>query len=498
VSNLGQTLLIPGRGGGFNYGAVPSEWAVMNGNGAYVNTATQYVIADPIGVPRTTTPDGSLTTEEWWAQHWSNPESFAYIPPGEIQTHTNVVNVAQGANLQTAIDGAPDNTTFVITGGATAFGRIVLTARSGMHFIAADPEVRVILRGIEIYGHANAFYYTWNDGWVANVIAGHIVANKDAASVTAFLNPKRDFLFRDIDIEGDPAEVMTQVDYTRDPPYGAEEHHDRPENAPTYMIGVKDVLFERCAIRDFRIADLDGLWPHVGGYTSGIHPGLIYASGGVEGIVVRSCTLRGHEDDAVRGFPWVSYLDGAIACVFHDNDIEGRFASGGHMFLVNDDFTADWNVDETFEQYVDMRHAKYNAVVGNRRTGQLNYFVDYAGQNLLVADNTVANAGTSVVFTRISGRGLNATLRLLGTPHGYPCFDWTVRDNVVTGGNVGEGSFGMGYVHMDLATSQYDVGARIGRATVTGNSAPGVPNGWLTDQNSNTDGPDVVSGNVTP
>lgn len=447
----------------------PPENAVYNTDEDPVrNTIQQFIATYNSGIPDhmlVQSDDDLYTAETWWSQHWVNPNSSNYIPVGSIPLHENEVFVGQGENLQAAIDGAPDNTTFRLEGGATAFGRVVLTARSGIHIVSDDPLNRATIRGFEAYAHSRAFYYLWTDGWMAAIIGTlrNGVFDKptnDLTAVAAYLDPPRDHILRSLDITGDPEGWTDQCDYTRPELPTEGPHHDRPTNNPIYLQGTRDFLMEDCIVSGFNHSDNDCAFPGTVPLT--FHAGMIYSSGGTENIIARNNIIDSTPVGAgVIGWPYGVYFDGPQSCVLYNNTFPGGFAQGNVLTLTNWDVLNDWNTNG-IEDFREFRQPRFMVVVGNTFTGSRLMWSSRNTRKALFAENTWNFTGLRHCFAEME-------VEIAATTGNV------IRDNDCVGDDVGDSS-GSGFVHLKLAGSNLT-----DDLTITGNTVSGaVPNGYLT------------------
>lgn len=439
------------------------------------------------GVPHYV-PDGSWTTEEAWAEHWTNPASPNYVATGDIGTWPNQVAVSGGgAALQTAVDAAPDETTFVIAPGT--YDGIYITAREHLHFIAADPLNKPVVHGVLGRGHiqltdplgvAPKSNYPGPNVGGYTVWVGKVVTEKDPSCIATYLDPPRDILFRDIRFEPVPG-AITEHNY-HDPATWRVPHvagmvsADWPgRNTPCGFSGYADVCFERCEFRNWVYTNWEGL--DTTGPMPFNHSGIFHNTGGIHNFVVRECDLEcGLYQDGQGAWHTVFYMDGGMGCAFVYNNVTGPWKGFDVLLLCNDDLAAldDMDQDGTagWDKVNEISAARYNFVVGN------NAFVTaMRGFNNLIAENTMTYNGTMSLNTQHvvlieaqcwKGGTIPSLPRLE-----YHFLDNVVRDNVFTGLSIA----GSGTIVRHTAPSTA-CGNRVGQTTISGNSTTGTVANW--------------------
>lgn len=426
------------------------------------------------GVPNITLTSHSMTEEEYWAQHWANPASSNYIAYGDIPLHSNTVIVETTDDLQAVVDAAPDNTTFRLRPGLHDTW-LTLLERNGMHFVSDDPNNRATIRNVEIYSYplpvgleldqANYTPTSRQNGyqsWVGAIIGtardgNFTVPPDDLDAVAAFLNPCRDFIFRDIDFRGDPA--LTTDQYT----VPGQGHPFDPIRNPTYHVGVKDVLYEGCTFAGYNHSDQQGAWPGTTALT--FHAGMFYATGGVEGFVIRNCTVDPRSTTGgTNRWPCAVYFDGPMGCVLYDNDFSaGGYAMAGFFTLTNWDVRNDWNKNGDGMEFREFRQPKYVAIVKNKLPVARMAWSGRNMRNALLAENTWNYSGLRHCCVEWECEGTYAT-------------NLTIRDNTFNGGQIGDTS-GTGFVEVKYSS------ASASNLTITNNTLTGgykVKNAWVT------------------
>jgi hypothetical protein len=421
----------------------------------------RFVPSDAYGVPHHM-PNASLTTEQWWATHWANPDSVNYVAYGDIETHPNAIDVDASDDLQAIVDGAPDDTTFRL--GPGNHGKVYAVGRSGLHFVAADPMDRPTMNAAYIHASVlNADYESFVDA---------VVNDDDADAIALYLDPPRDFLFRDIDFVPVTGELAGLDAFAECFNFAC----------------IADVCIEGCTFGGYRWVDNTG--GAVGPIKSGAHGGYVTGTAGVHNVVVRNCeaTPVTYAGQSFRAWAVFAYFDGAAGCVIADNTINGStgFNGGFALFLTNDDFapstaTAYDGVAGYDEISGEIPHARYNAVF--RNTGGPSAFrVDYGGRNLLMAENA-ANVGANVAkVVSLDARDPSHSVGLTG----YLQYDSVIRDNAYTGGNVTGRFVEHLFENNSLGQSEYGRGSRVGRTTITGNSVGGTCAKWYETVDTST------------
>lgn len=437
------------------------------------------VVETPVaGVPNHV-PDFDLSTEAWWLTHWANSASSAYVATGEIVTHPNVVDVS-APDLQAAIDAAPDNTTFRLAAGT--YNGIKLTGRRGIHVIAANPAAKPILQGLFVHGHATLDNAGAN-GYSAFVLK--VVTNNAASELAAYLDPPRDFLFRDIDFRPASGAITTWETGSGNAAGMVGNQFWPGNNLACWLNCVADVCFERCDWSGWKMADSSD--NNTGPIANGAHNGHITAGSGVRNIVIRDCTMTGSlYGSGLKAWPYAVYLDGPMGCALVGNDFTGPFNSGTVLLLTNDDYAPTsataYDGIAGYNPVTEMPSARYNAIEDNDHFIYLNC----VGRNTLVANNRSVANGTAFYNIEFPARKQSHSPGLI-----YDFRGNVVRDNVLVGRST------VAYVRFNMGTQGPD--PLVGEATITGNQVSGVEPLWYTFDTS-TGGslstPMVVTGNT--
>lgn len=403
--------------------------------------------------------DVSLTPRQWRQQHWAYRGGPNYRSPASIRTWPNVVSVGAGANLQAAVDAAPDRTTFSLAAGAT-YGRVVLIGRSHLAFVSANPANKATVRGFELHTHEHALrYHTVGavSGWIDWVLPER---NNDLESQEALLHGARDIVLKDLKLIQEPGFCAIL------------QPNGRTEYVAVYGMGMRDVLIEGCDVSGYKAADAGGNCSNAPTF----HFGNIIFSSGVRNVVVRECSLAGANNDGGYAFPWSVYMDGPRGCAVCYNDLPNNDYGSGFLFLTNDDLTADYDRDGMVDVWDEARNAKYVAVFGNT-TKYLGTFVSYSGEHGFVCENTLNLGLNGYTFMEIGARAsrLWATHR-----HYYVHAGTEVADNTVLNGGYPIN----GFVRHD--TFSEPNGASVGNTTLTGNRVQGDVSTWIVELNGPT------------
>lgn len=484
-----------------------------------------------LGVP-TIDPDYSVDVETWWASHPYNPAAAAtkYIASGAIQTHARVINVAIGDDLQAKLDANPgDNITFLLADHYVSNETVNVVERNGIHFVSATAvgAGRAILRRVYIWGNRHILWYNGTrygtpPGYPGMVEADASVLPRNdpvwgsggnnfiEEAIYAWENPKRDFLFRDIDFVSDTIAALYAIYHvagnaqTVPTPLPAghpvwSRNHWAP-GAPIWTRNTRDGMVERCTFSGYQqYLDEDAtgdIIPDVEATTTGIpaqfHNGLVGGNGGITNWCVRECTLTPAADS--RGWPAGVFFDGARGCIVEDN----TFASNGGtqkwqqesiLGLTNDDYTADMDRDGRFSVEHDNRSARY-WVVANNAFGNASTCFAVTGWKNLFTGNTITMVGSAIGhIVNIDGR----CSRQDPKGHIYDFYGNVISNNTVTATSIAEfvalgpdGTWGNCVGSAGQSTAQkiaYAYRGKLGNTTVKNNTlnGAGAVTAWLRD-----------------
>lgn len=439
------------------------------------------------GVPHYV-PDGAWTTEEAWAEHWTNPASVNYVASGEIQHWPDQIVVGASDDLQAIVDAAPDGTTFLLAANGEYDG-LRLTARQHLHFVADDPLNKPIIHGTLILGHAELTdplgLYPRANGPAPNV-GGYtnwvikVVTAKDAACLATYLDPPRDILFENIRIEP-IAGALTEHNYHTPntwlvPEVAGMVSADWPgRNIPVGVAAMADVCFDGCEFRDWVYTNTSGT--DVSGPMPFNHSGIFHNTGGVHNFVVRNCTLEcGTYQDGQGAWHSIFYMDGGMGCAFVDNTISGAWKGLHALFLCNDDLAGMDDLDQDglagWDKVMETPSGRYNFVVGNDR-----FITTMRGFNTLVAENSMPLSATwsssssqAVLIEAQCWKGGSAP----STPVlEYHFLDNVVRDNTITGLTISSSA-----AFVRHATPSTSCGNQVGQTTISGNVVSGTVVAW--------------------
>ena len=456
----------------------------------------------PAGVPlwqfdRAGSP--TMTAQEWWILHWANPASPNYLPSGVIPLHPHRVIVAPTDNLQTVVDNSEDNTTFVLPPGPTpAFdGVLTLVGRNGMHFVSSDSANRSVLRWHTITSHpavgpdpATPWQLFVPPGVTDKYIYNNLVAKvinatrdgtisvpaQDPTVIYRFLNQPRDYIFRDIDFIGDPAHPSYSVS------------HQHAEYQPVELLSVRDILYEGCTWSAFNLADKDGNWPGDTTATGmmGPHPALHTAHGGVDGLVIRNCTINAARSGASGDNRWYApiYFDGCFNSAVVNCTLSG-YRNYVFLTLTNNDFRMDWNHDGIYELtgagIYEQRYTQYVALSGNTATTNTGecFWSNRGARHVIVENNTFSPSGPQKQFAEMACDTITSDV-------------WITNNTIATASAVG--TSGRGVVHV-LSGSAQSSEYHIVNNHITGGGT--APNGWLTEATPGTSFTNtIISGNT--
>lgn len=467
------------------------------------------VTAIPYGVPRWNMDeiDEALTAKQWWALQWTNPLSPFYIPSGLIPLHPNVVDVGGSDDLQAAIDTEPENTTFRLASDYVHDDMLVTRGKPGLHFHSADPdpahqaELRWLYlcggeymaptilepweKWVEPFNGRGHIYFKEVDAVINTTRDGFItVPTQIPEIIHTFLNAPRDYIFRDIKFRGDPARPSVGHG-PNDPTIGTNTPPYTQKYYPVELLGVRDILFERCSWDEFNFADVFQQWPgdlsSAGDFQH--HQSLISAHCGVDGLFMRNCDVSCGYSGATGKVRWYSpiYTDGVYNASFVGNNFSD-IRSYVFLTLSNFDVQMDWDHDGDGggdgAGIREMRFSHYFAVVGN--TGaNCQYFWTNRGLRRGICLSNIWNAsGPKEQFMRFEA-DVNS-------------YDVWIEENIVnTASAVGTGT--AGFVHVATGTTNISGLHVLNNGIVGGGNAP---NGWLTPNSGTVYTNSEVSGNT--
>lgn len=470
---------------------------------------TIYELDPFIGVPNVD-PDFSRDVKYYWDHHWANLDADEYIAPGDLILHSNTVTVTSGQDLQAVVDAAPDYTTFRLQAGT--YSAVRLVGRSHLHFVADDDNNRPTVRSFYVYGcthsqHINGENMSGIGGWV-----GKLINTPLAAERANFLNPKQDFIFRNLNFVSDGTLVDYRWYYLQP---GVWTHDHGSENLPLFFRNTRDACVEGCTFSGYVFGD--ATTQPVSAPPAGVSPtptqtgavaygdvGMISGNAGINHMVVRNCTFTAaNRAGGTRNAPAGVFWDGACGCVSTDNTFlaspDGLSSwTMSYLFLTNDDFTMDAQNDGHADRLTDIRSARYN-VCARTAFRYSSLFISWMGGNNLAIDNegTVLanNSGSLAVFIEVSGRSTQKAA--------YDSTGNMVMNNITHGINW-TGAFvdvlnNLGSLESDRHDQNLGSDGKIGRTTVTGNVVNGgtVAN-WIRTNGTTPQPatPDVVSGNT--
>ncbi len=472
---------------------------------------TIYRLDPQIGVPRWREATQDEGVEAFWSDHWANPASANYVSPANIVTHARVVDVTGVESLTAAVAANPgDNVTFRLGAGYVqpTGETVTIYRRNGIHFIAADPNNRPIVRRFEVYGSVHADQYngstTPKAGFVHKLNTfGH--ASHDQAAYD-FFTPSRDVIFRDLDFRGD-GQLIDYDWYFIDSSW---QHDHRVTGAPIFVRCVRDVLIENCHFERYVWGSATAqpppeLEPNDTDPPNTRHDGFIHGNSGVENVVVRSCTFRVTDHDGVvdttRGFPYGIFFDGPRGVVIASCDLTvGRYFSGLILFLDNNDFTGDFDGSGQIRMEYE-RNAKFCVIYDCDLKEGGNGPIQWTGRDCLVVGNRINLPSPGFTLSRVCQISPRCS-RLWTRGHIYYHYGNVIDSNDVPQGNV------TAFVEYISGDADNCIGSgfgehhwgHIGRSTVKNNSVTGTVTAWIRDKPGEdvaSDGGDTVSGNTS-
>ncbi len=381
------------------------------------------------GVPMTD-PDLGVDVETWLSTHWAVEQipgkSASPNYRAAILLHPDVQMVTTNDDLQDAIDAVPDGTTLRLAAGGTYEGTIRMVGRERIHIISDNPANKAAMRRVEIFGSAQALAYDgavidgdYHNGF--NVRLGTPADPNHDAAFLAWENPKRDFLFQQIDFESD-GDLLYYNWYGNGS--GGWKHDHRAVNMPVFLRNVRDVLFETCTFSGYQMG-ADPANPDTTGevevvpVTPGInthHDGFISGNSGLTNIIARDCVFNGDTD---VGYPWCFFLDGARGSGTINCDMTGRYRQGLVLFLTNDDYTGDWDNSTDGGIGLSLDHQQRNCrfcfvIGGDILTTASSPFIQFTGFSNAVLAPNVLNGNGNVAFIEFVGRGSRDALKNKG------------------------------------------------------------------------------------
>lgn len=497
-ATLNGTLVSLETGESINVGGSISLPALDGTIFRFVESAGLY------GVPHYV-PDGEWTTEEAWAEHWTNPASANYVASGGILNWPNQVSVGASDDLQALVDAAPDETTFVLAANGEYDG-LRLTERAHLHFVAADPNNKPIIHGVLMLGHEELTdplgLYPRSNGPGPNVggytnWVNKVVTTRDAGCIATYLDPPRDILFQDIRFEP-IAGAITEHNYHDPNTWLVSEvagmvSADWPgRNIPVGAAAMADVCFDRCEFRDWVYTNTSGT--DDSGPMPFNHSGIFHNTGGIHNFVVRNCTLEcGTYQDGQGAWHSIFYMDGGMGCAFVYNDISGAWKGLHALFLTNDDLAATDDLHQDgiagWDKVNETPSGRYNFVVGNNK-----FITTMRGFNCLVAENTMSLAATwsasSSQAVHIEGQCWKG-----GSPPSTPQLEYHFLDNVVRDNTITGLTISSSATFVRHATPSTSCGNRVGQTTISGNTVSGTVVAWYVNGSVDND-PSTATNNT--
>jgi hypothetical protein len=379
--------------------------------------------------------NGTYDVAGWWARHPYNPAN----PPLTIASPSPVINAANYPSLQAAIDALPA-TGGTISCPAGVYGHAAVIGRSNVHFLG---QPGTVFRGINLFGGTICQSY---DKFNFNV------ANGDPASVTLFLNPPRNFYFKNITFDAN-GYVPQLVEAST------------PDWVCLGLYCVRDVLCDNCAFQNM-------------GYQAALEAGLITGNRGNANIWARNCAFHGNSNTGT--FMGV-FLDGPRGCGVVNSTIDGWFGSRAFQFQTNDDFSLDLNHDGVYD-LSERREARYNVMQGVASTADCHIFCGVQGFSNLV-QNCSQSIHTSQFVDLVSREGSRARCVYHFTGN-------IVRTNTVQNTDY--------YLTVDGSNISPGTGSTIGVYTVQNNKVTDSPPNAMVLETAPVVGPNMVTGNTGP
>ncbi len=379
--------------------------------------------------------NGTYDVAGWWARHPYNPAN----PPLTIASPSPVINAANYPSLQAAIDALPA-TGGTISCPAGVYGHAAVIGRSNVHFLG---QPGTVFRGINLFGGTICQSY---DKFNFNV------ANGDPASVTLFLNPPRNFYFKNITFDAN-GYVPQLVEAST------------PDWVCLGLYCVRDVLCDNCAFQNM-------------GYQAALEAGLITGNRGNANIWARNCAFHGNSNTGT--FMGV-FLDGPRGCGVVNSTIDGWFGSRAFQFQTNDDFSLDLNHDGVYD-LSERREARYNVMQGVASTADCHIFCGVQGFSNLV-QNCSQSIHISQFVDLVSREGSRAGCVYHFTGN-------IVRTNTVQNTDY--------YLTVDGSNISPGTGSTIGVYTVQNNKVTDSPPNAMVLETAPVVGPNMVTGNTGP
>ena len=300
----------------------------------------QLVKADP-GIP-STDPNYSQDVETWWGTHPMNPDNASGYSIGYVPNPPTVIEVAPdgGCGSGTSIQDALDNLPAIPTQGytiqleaGTYCGDVHLTndyAESGASFIQTlkrdnihflgDPDGDTILKVSHHYAPGE-YELDWEDREEFEILG--CPESADYTGFSGARNPASDLHEKSNHCIQNPIKNIYVKDIIFD--------GDATSHVIVHLATARDVVMDNVTIRNSS------------GNGSGTHDGSLYGIATITNFWCRGCTFDADEE-------YQSYLDGLHGGGIIYSNIGRGTATGGLLYLTNDDFTRDRDGDGDVEE----------------------------------------------------------------------------------------------------------------------------------------------------
>ncbi len=334
------------------------------------------VYAEIPAIP-STDPNYSQDVETWWNSHPMNPDNASGYSIGYVPNPPTVIEVApdggcdNGTNIQDAIDNLPaiptQGYTIQLEAG-TYCGDVQLTndySESGGTFtqtlkrdnihILGDPDADTILEVSYAYATADDYSDDWESREEFEILgcpesadySGFSGARNPASALHeksnhCIQNPIKNIYIKDVIFDGDATSHIL-----------------------VHLATARDVVMDNVTIRNSS------------GTGVGTHDGSLYGIATLTNFWCRGCTFDADEE-------YQSYLDGLHGGGIIYSTVKRGTATGGFLYLTNDDFTRDRDGDGDVDEN-EWGVAQY--VVNYKNTFEGKEGSTYTGISMMAADS---------------------------------------------------------------------------------------------------------------
>ena len=230
--------------------------------------------------------------KEWWDAHPFNSKSPNYKPG--IDSPAYQVNVLSEYNgdIQAAIDSLPQDGGTLILPEASYSGTFRLVDRDNVHFIGIGKPVIYLSESAVVSGCEMATVYA---------AISDKVAKKDPIALECVTSGRsKNIYFKNLTFDGRGV-LEDGIDISAS----------------------RDMVFDYITFKNFKDPKTH-------------HQGLVSGNAVLDNIWFRDCNFLGDERYAL-------YLDGLHGGGVIDSTVNGKFGSGGFLFLTNDDLSRDYD-----------------------------------------------------------------------------------------------------------------------------------------------------------